>query len=67
MMGMGNLPEMYNLVVNTNHELVGEILNTKTEKKRTRLINQAFDLAKNTFGKNSAVTNINMKKVNNDK
>jgi molecular chaperone HtpG len=46
MMGMGNLPEMYNLVVNTNHELVGEILNTKTEKKRTRLINQAFDLAK---------------------
>jgi molecular chaperone HtpG len=46
MMGMGNLPEMYNLVVNTNHELVGEILHTKTEKKRTRLINQAFDLAK---------------------
>ena len=46
MMGMGNLPEMYNLVVNTNHELVGEILSTKTEKKRTRLINQAFDLAK---------------------
>ena len=46
MMGMGNLPEMYNLVVNTNHELVGEILNTKTDKKRTRLISQAFDLAK---------------------
>tara|TARA_R110002072_G_scaffold148769_4_gene296386 strand:+ start:9025 stop:10929 length:1905 start_codon:yes stop_codon:yes gene_type:complete len=46
MMGMGNLPEMYNLVVNTNHELVGEILNTKTDKKRDRLISQAFDLAK---------------------
>ncbi len=46
MMGMGNLPEMYNLVVNTNSELVGEILNTKTEKKRNRLIKQAFDLAK---------------------
>lgn len=46
MMGMGNLPEMYNLVVNTNHELVGEILNTKTDKKRNRLIKQAFDLAK---------------------
>ena len=46
MMGMGNLPEMYNLVVNTNHELVGEILNTKTDKKRERLISQAFDLAK---------------------
>ena len=46
MMGMGNLPEMYSLVVNTNHPLVGEILNTKTEKKRNRLIKQSFDLAK---------------------
>ena len=46
MMGMGNLPEMYNLVVNTNHELVGEILNTKTAKKRDRLISRSFDLAK---------------------
>ncbi len=46
MMGMGNMPDMYNLVVNTNHELVSEILNTKTEKKQKRLISQAFDLAK---------------------
>lgn len=46
MMGMNNLPEMYNLVVNINHELIGEILHTKTDKKRTRLISQAFDLAK---------------------
>ena len=46
MMGMGNFPEMYNLVVNTNHELVGQILQTKTEKKQNRLISQAFDLAK---------------------
>ena len=46
MMGMGNMPEMYNLVVNTNSELVSEILNTKTEKKQQRLISQAFDLAK---------------------
>ena len=46
MMGMGNLPEMYNVVVNTNHELVGEILRTKTSKKRDRLISQSFDLAK---------------------
>jgi len=50
MFGMGNFPEMYNLVVNTNHELVGEILNTKTDKKKTRLVNQALDLAK--LGKN---------------
>ena len=46
MMGMGNMPDMYNLVVNTNHELVGQILNTKTAKKQERLIKQSFDLAK---------------------
>ena len=50
MMGMGNFPEMYNLVVNTNNELVGEILNTKTKKKQERLIQQAFDLAKLSQG-----------------
>jgi molecular chaperone HtpG len=43
---MGNMPDMYNLVVNTNHELVGQILNTKTQKKKARLIQQALDLAK---------------------
>jgi molecular chaperone HtpG len=46
MMGMGNMPDMYNLVVNTNHPLVSEILNTKTAKKQERLIKQSFDLAK---------------------
>jgi len=45
-MGMGDFPEMYNLVVNTNNELIGEILSTKTEKKQERLIKQAFDLAR---------------------
>jgi molecular chaperone HtpG len=50
MMGMGNFPEMYNLVINTNNELVGEILNTKTKKKQDRLIQQAFDLAKLSQG-----------------
>ena len=46
MMGFGDFPEMYNLVVNTNNDLVVEILNTKTAKKQERLIKQAFDLAK---------------------
>jgi molecular chaperone HtpG len=50
MMGMGNFPEMYNLVVNTNNELVSEILNTKTKKKQERLVKQAFDLAKLSQG-----------------
>jgi len=50
MFGMGGMPEMYNLIVNTNHELVGEILNTKTAKKRERLINQSLDLARLSKG-----------------
>ncbi|MGB5553628.1 MAG: molecular chaperone HtpG [Flavobacteriaceae bacterium] len=50
MFGMGQMPEMYNLIVNTNHELVGEILNTKTTKKRERLINQSIDLARLSKG-----------------
>ena len=50
MFGMGNMPEMYNLIVNTNHELVSEILNTKTAKKRERLINQSLDLARLSKG-----------------
>ena len=45
MFGMGNFPEMYNLVVNTNHPLIENILNTKTQKKKERLINQSLDLA----------------------
>ncbi|MEX0290027.1 MAG: molecular chaperone HtpG [Flavobacteriaceae bacterium] len=50
MFGMGNMPEMYNIIVNTNHELVGEILNTRTAKKRERLINQSIDLARLSKG-----------------
>ena len=43
---MGSFPEMYTLLVNTNHELVGQILQTRTAKKRERLIQQALDLAR---------------------
>ena len=59
MFGMGNMPEMYNLVVNTNSELVSEILNTKTKKKQERLINQSLDLAQLSQGllKGEALTN----------
>ena len=46
MFGMGNMPDMYNLVVNTNNELIGEILTTKKAKKKERLVNQALDLAR---------------------
>jgi molecular chaperone HtpG len=45
MFGMGNFPEMYNLVVNANSDLASEILN-KPEEEKKALINQALDLAK---------------------
>jgi len=50
MFGMGNMPEMFNLTVNTNSELVGQILGTKTKKKQSRLISQSLDLAKLSHG-----------------
>ena len=46
----GSMPEMFNLVVNTNSELVGEILSTKTKKKQERLITQSLDLARLSQG-----------------
>ena len=46
----GSMPEMFNLVVNTNSELVGDILNTKTKKKQERLITQSLDLARLSQG-----------------
>ncbi len=46
MFGMGNMPEMYNLVVNTNHELASNILNSKDKSHQEALVKQALDLAK---------------------
>ena len=45
MFGMGNMPEMYNLVVNTNHPLTSEILSADEETQQ-RLIKQSLDLAR---------------------
>ena len=50
MFGAGNMPDIYNLVVNTNSDLVVEILKTKTKKKQERLINQSLDLARLSHG-----------------
>ena len=44
-MGMDNMPEMYNLIVNTNHELVSKILDEKDEQKKKLMIEDAKDLA----------------------
>jgi len=41
----GNLPEMYNLVVNSNHPLIGKILAESDKEKQNTLAKQAADLA----------------------
>ena len=46
MFGMGNLPEMYNLVVNTNSKLASNILKSKDSANQEKLVKQALDLAK---------------------
>ena len=41
----GNMPDAYNLMVNSNHELINKIFTEKSKKKRTNLIKQVLDLA----------------------
>jgi molecular chaperone HtpG len=50
MFGMGNFPEMYNLVVNTNSDLATTILNTEDKSAQESLVKQALDLAKISQG-----------------
>ncbi|WP_274475958.1 molecular chaperone HtpG [Mangrovimonas aestuarii] len=50
MFGFGNMPEMYNLVVNTNSNLVGDILSADGKDTQERLINQSLDLARLSQG-----------------
>ena len=50
MFGMGNMPEMHNLIVNTNSELVSDILSTEAKEDKERLINQSLDLARLSQG-----------------
>lgn len=42
---MGEMPEQYNLVINTNHKLTSEILFEKEEAKQNQLVKQLTDLA----------------------
>jgi molecular chaperone HtpG len=41
----GNFPDMFTLIVNTNHPLVSKILNEKDENVQKELSKQAADLA----------------------
>ena len=49
MFGIGNFPDMYNLVVNTNSELATTILNSPEDAQKD-LVKQALDLAKLSQG-----------------
>ena len=42
----GNMPEMYNLIINVNNTICTEILNSKSKDKKERLIKQSLDLAR---------------------
>ena len=50
MFGMGNMPEIFNIVVNGNHPLVAKILAEKDAANQTAMIKGATDLAKLSQG-----------------
>ncbi|HLO73686.1 MAG TPA: molecular chaperone HtpG [Flavobacterium sp.] len=50
MFGMGNFPDMYNLVVNSNSNLATAILKTEDKSAQELLVKQALDLAKISQG-----------------
>jgi molecular chaperone HtpG len=50
MFGMGNFPDMYNLVVNSNSTLATTILQTEDQTAKELLVKQALDLAKISQG-----------------
>lgn len=45
MMGMDNLPDQMNLIVNGNNPLLSKILNEEHEEKQNKLVKQIYDLA----------------------
>jgi molecular chaperone HtpG len=44
-MGLGNMPEFYNLVVNVNHPVMSAILDQQEEENQDKLVRQLYDLA----------------------
>ena len=47
---MGNMPDTYNLVINTNHPTISKIIDESDENNQSKLISQLIDLA--TLSKN---------------
>lgn len=50
MFGMGNFPDSYELIVNTNADFIGKIMNASSEEERNQNIKYALDLAKLSQG-----------------
>ncbi|MEA3495595.1 MAG: molecular chaperone HtpG [Bacteroidota bacterium] len=46
MMGMGDMPTTYNIVVNTNHEFAKKIVDAKEKNDKTQIAKQLYDLAR---------------------
>ena len=44
-MNMGNMPEMFNVIINANHPLTSEILNLEDEAARKQKINHLYNIA----------------------
>jgi molecular chaperone HtpG len=42
----GSMPEIHNIIINVNNDLVNTIFNSKSKVKRERLIKQSLDLAR---------------------
>jgi molecular chaperone HtpG len=42
---MGNMPDSYNLVLNSNHKLMGHLLATEDQESKVKMIKQLIDLA----------------------
>lgn len=46
MMGMGNMPDSYELIVNTNNPVITKIIEEKDDKKQDNIVKQLYDLAR---------------------
>ena len=46
MMGMGNLPESFEMIVNTNNPLIAKIMDEKDADKQNAIVKQVYDLAR---------------------
>jgi molecular chaperone HtpG len=42
---MGNMPDEYNLVINTNHPILQTLLRAKSKEKKEKIGRQLYDIA----------------------